>query len=66
MDFYAILNQVIALLRQRQLVPHRRLELACSVQTGREQARPVLATAIAPYHVMDMAFWLPLAEAALA
>ena len=40
--------------------------LACSVQTGREQARPMLATAIAPYHAMAMAFWLPPAEAVLA
>jgi tetratricopeptide (TPR) repeat protein len=36
-------------------------------QTGqREQARAALATAIALYRVMDMTFWLPQAEAALA
>jgi hypothetical protein len=32
----------------------------------REQARPVLSTAIALYRDMDMMFWLPQAEAALA
>jgi tetratricopeptide (TPR) repeat protein len=31
-----------------------------------EQARPELATAIALHHTMDMTFWLPQAEAALA
>jgi len=36
-------------------------------QTGRgEQARAVLATAIDLYRAMDMTFWLPQAEAALA
>ena len=36
-------------------------------QTGqREQARPALATAITLYRAMDMMFWLPQAEAALA
>ena len=36
-------------------------------QTGRaEQARTALATAIALYRAMDMTFWLPQAEAALA
>ena len=32
----------------------------------REQARSELATAIALYHAMDMTFWLPQADAALA
>jgi hypothetical protein len=32
----------------------------------REQARTELAAAIALYHAMDMAFWLPQAEGALA
>jgi tetratricopeptide (TPR) repeat protein len=37
------------------------------VKTGRpEQARAALATAIALYRAMDMTFWLPQAEAALA
>jgi tetratricopeptide (TPR) repeat protein len=36
-------------------------------QTGRsEEARAALATAIDLYHAMDMTFWLPQAEAALA
>jgi tetratricopeptide (TPR) repeat protein len=36
-------------------------------QTGqREQARTALSTAIALYHAMDMTFWLPETEAALA
>ena len=36
-------------------------------QMGRvEQARTELATAIALYRAMDMTFWLPQAEAALA
>jgi tetratricopeptide (TPR) repeat protein len=36
-------------------------------KTGQaEQARPALAAAIALYHDMDMTFWLPQAEAALA
>ena len=48
------------------LCPIAAWTLACSVQTGREQARPVPATAIAPYHAMDMTFWLPQAEAVLA
>jgi len=32
----------------------------------REQARPALSAAIALYRAMDMTFWLPQAEAALA
>ena len=43
---------------------HRRLGHAAIGQ--REQARPELATAIALYHAMDMTFWLPQADAALA
>jgi hypothetical protein len=36
-------------------------------QTGRgAQARAILSTAIALYRDMDMTFWLPQAEAALA
>ena len=36
-------------------------------QTGRgEEARAALSTAIALYCAMDMTFWLPQAEAALA
>ena len=37
------------------------------VGTGRpEQARPALSTAITLYRDMEMTFWLPQAEAALA
>jgi hypothetical protein len=36
-------------------------------QTGRsEQARTALSASIDLYHAMDMTFWLPRAEAALA
>jgi len=36
-------------------------------QPGRqEQARPELSAAIALYHAMEMTFWLPQAEVALA
>ena len=39
----------------------------CTHTTGqREQARAALSTAIALYRAMDMVFWLPQAEAALA
>ena len=39
----------------------------CMPQTGqREQARAALSTAIEMYQAMDMTFWLPQAEAALA
>ena len=46
MDFYAVLEQVLDLLRQR--------------------GRAALSAAITLYRVMDMTFWLPQAEAALA
>jgi hypothetical protein len=60
MDFYAVLDQVVALLRQRQRVTlYAKLGL-------REQARPALSAAIALYRAMDMTFWLPQAEAVLA
>jgi hypothetical protein len=47
-DFVTVLDQVIALLRQR------------------EQAHADLSTAIEMYTSMDMTFWLPQTEAALA
>ena len=41
--------------------------LVAHCQPGqRQQARTELATAIALYRAMDMTFWLPQAEAALA
>jgi len=64
-------QQALALaeeLSMRPLVAHCHLGLGRLYgQTGRaEQARAALATAIDLYRTMDMAFWLPQAEAALA
>jgi tetratricopeptide (TPR) repeat protein len=55
-------------LGMRPLVAHCHLGLGRLYgQTGRaEQARAALATAIDLYRAMDMTFWLPQAEAALA
>jgi tetratricopeptide (TPR) repeat protein len=55
-------------LGMRPLVAHCRRDLGTLyARTGRrEQARAELSTAIELYHGMDMAFWLPQAEAALA
>jgi tetratricopeptide (TPR) repeat protein len=55
-------------LSMRPLQAHCHLGLGTlHVQTGwQEQARIALATAIELYRAMDMAFWLPQAEAALA
>ena len=52
----------------RPLVAHCHLGLGTLyAATGQpEQARPELSTAIALYRAMDMTFWLPQAEAALA
>jgi uncharacterized protein HemY len=52
----------------RPLQAHCHLGLgALCVKTGlRKQARAELTTAIALYRAMDMTFWLPHAEAALA
>jgi class 3 adenylate cyclase/tetratricopeptide (TPR) repeat protein len=57
-----------AALGMRPLVAHCHLGLGRLYgQTGRgEQARAALTTAIDLYRAMDMAFWLPQAEAALA
>jgi len=64
-------QQALALaeeLGMRPLVAHCHLGLGrLYAQTGRaEQARAALSTAIALYRAMDMTFWLPQAEAALA
>jgi class 3 adenylate cyclase/tetratricopeptide (TPR) repeat protein len=64
-------RQALALaeeLGMRPLVAHCHLGLGTLyVKTGRgEQARTALATAIDLYRAMDMTFWLPPAEAALA
>jgi tetratricopeptide (TPR) repeat protein len=45
---------------------HRGLGTLYAVTGQREQARTELATAIELYRAMDMTFWLPQAEAALA
>ena len=52
----------------RPLTAHCHLGLGILyAQTGqREQARAVLTTAIDLYRAMDMSFWLPQAEVALA
>ena len=64
-------QQALALaeeLGMRPLLAHCHLGLGTPVrQTGqREQARAALSTAIDLYRAMDMTFWLPQAEAALA
>ena len=100
MDFYAVLDQVLELLRQLGFVhAHadppdvtqaevyyqqaltlaaelgmRPLQAHCHHELGtlyaatgqREQARSALSTAIDMYRAMEMTFWLPQAEAALA
>jgi tetratricopeptide (TPR) repeat protein len=45
---------------------HRGLGLLYATTGQREQAHTELSTAIAMYHTMDMTFWLPETEAALA
>jgi tetratricopeptide (TPR) repeat protein len=67
----AYYQQALALaeeLGMRPLVAHCHLGLGrLYAQTGRrEQARTALTTAIDLYRAMDMTFWLPQAEAALA
>ena len=64
-------RQALALaeeLGMRPLVAHCHLGLGTLyARTGqREQARAALSTAIAMYRAMDMTFWLPQAEVALA
>ena len=64
-------RQALALaeeLGMRPLVTHCHLGLGTLyVKTGqREQARAELSTAIEMYRSMEMTFWLPQAEAALA
>ena len=64
-------HQALALadeLGMRPLVAHchRGLGTLYAATGQREQARAALATVIALYRAMDMTFWLPQAEAALA
>ena len=64
-------QQALALaeeLGMRPLQAHCHLGLGtlCATAGQREQARGALSTAIALYRAMDMTFWLPQTEAALA
>jgi Flp pilus assembly protein TadD len=53
-------------MRPLQAHCHRGLGTLYAKTGQREQARTALATAIALYRTMEMAFWLPQTEAALA
>jgi hypothetical protein len=53
-------------MRPLQAHCHLRLGTLYATTGQREQAGAALATAIALYRAMDMTFWLPQAEAALA
>ena len=53
-------------MRPLQAHCHRGLGTLYAATGQREQARPALSTAIELYRAMDMTFWLPQTEAALA
>jgi tetratricopeptide (TPR) repeat protein len=53
-------------MRPLQAHCHRSLGLLYAMTGQREQAHAALSTAIDLYHAMEMTFWLPQAEAALA
>jgi Flp pilus assembly protein TadD len=53
-------------MRPLQTHCHRGLGLLYATTGQREQARTALVTAMAMYQSMDMTFWLPQTEAALA
>jgi tetratricopeptide (TPR) repeat protein len=64
-------RQALALAEELGMRPlqahcHRGLGMLYVTVDQREQARTALTTAIAMYRTMDMTFWLPQAEAALA
>ena len=65
-------QQALALAKELGMRPllahcHRGLGAPCYLKTGQqEQAQAELSTAIALYRAMDMTFWLPETEAALA
>ena len=64
-------RQALALANELGMRPlqahcHRRPRHAVRQTGQREQARAELSTAIELYHAMEMTFWLPQAEAALA
>jgi tetratricopeptide (TPR) repeat protein len=67
----AYYNQAIALAEDLGMCPlqahcHRGLGTLYAATGQREQARTALAAAIEMYRAMDMTFWLPQTEAALA
>jgi hypothetical protein len=66
--YYQRALTLAAALGMRPLVAHCHLGLGTLYLTmvQREQARVALSTAIALYRAMQMHFWLPQAEAALA
>jgi tetratricopeptide (TPR) repeat protein len=66
--YYRQALSLAAALGMRPLVAHchRGLGTLYAATGSREQARAELTTAIALYRAMDMTFWLPQAEAALA
>jgi hypothetical protein len=53
-------------MRPLQAHCHRGLGMLYAATSQPEQARTALSTALAMYQSMDMTFWLPQAEAALA
>jgi tetratricopeptide (TPR) repeat protein len=64
-------QQALALAKELGMCPlmahcHRGLGTLYTATDQREQARTALAAAIAMYRAMDMTFWLPQTEAALA
>jgi tetratricopeptide (TPR) repeat protein len=64
-------RQALALANELGMRPlqahcHRSLGTLYATTGQREQARAELGTAMSLYHAMDMTFWLPQAEAALA
>ena len=64
-------RQALALAEELGMRPlqahcHHGLGTLYATTWQREQARAALATAIALYHAMDMTFWLPRAQVALA
>jgi len=64
-------RQALALAEEAGMRPlqahcHRGLGTLYAMTGQRQQARATLATAIGLYRAMDMTFWLPEAEAALA
>jgi tetratricopeptide (TPR) repeat protein len=67
-DYY---RQALALAEELGMRPlqahcHRGLGTLYATLGQRQQARTALATAIELYHAMEMTFWLPQTEAALA